>query len=56
MLSLIYRFGRGSSKENDAIKGSENFFVGKYVDLKDAYFSLIEALDHAASVMTLEST
>ena len=22
-------------------------FVGKYVDLKDAYFSLIEALDHA---------
>ena len=22
-------------------------FVGKYVDLKDAYFSLTEALDHA---------
>ena len=26
-------------------------FVGKYVDLKDAYFSLIEALDHAGIQM-----
>ncbi|GIS47161.1 MAG: hypothetical protein Ct9H90mP19_3980 [Gammaproteobacteria bacterium] len=32
------------------MKPSKDFnvsFVGKYVDLKDAYFSLIEALDHA---------
>ena len=25
-------------------------FVGKYVDLKDAYFSLTEALDHAGII------
>ena len=30
-------------------------FVGKYVDLKDAYFSLIEALDHACLLYTSPS-
>jgi CTP synthase len=31
----------------DPSKAVNISFVGKYVDLKDAYFSLIEALDHA---------